>query len=285
MPELLEASRRLAAAALTRREGLAVLFVAAAIAVAGFGVSAPAAAEDKTAIKVGIMAGEDEDVWRVVVQEGAKRGLTIETVVFNDYTQPNEALERGEIDANAFQHQPYLDNQIKTQGYHIVPVGYTGVWPIGLYSKKHKSVAGLPEGAVIGVPNDPSNEGRALRVLQNEKLIALKEGTGILATTADISENSRKLEIKELDAGIVGRSVDDLDAAVVNTDWALKSGLTPENRIAQEPISDNPYRNFIAVKSGSEKEPWVKVLVESYQNETVKAEFDRVYKGTGLSAY
>lgn len=285
MPELLEASRRLAAAALTRREGLAVLFVAAAIAVAGFGVSAPAAAEDKTAIKVGIMAGEDEDVWRVVVQEGAKRGLTIETVVFNDYTQPNEALERGEIDANAFQHQPYLDNQIKTQGYHIVPVGYTGVWPIGLYSKKHKSVADLPEGAVIGVPNDPSNEGRALRVLQNEKLIALKEGTGILATTADISENSRKLEIKELDAGIVGRSVDDLDAAVVNTDWALKSGLTPENRIAQEPISDNPYRNFIAVKSGSEKEPWVKVLVESYQNETVKAEFDRVYKGTGLSAY
>jgi len=285
MAELLEASRRLAAAALTRREGLAVLFVAAAIAVAGFGVSAPAAAEDKTAIKVGIMAGEDEDVWRVVVQEGAKRGLTIETVVFNDYTQPNEALERGEIDANAFQHQPYLDNQIKTQGYHIVPVGYTGVWPIGLYSKKHKSVADLPEGAVIGVPNDPSNEGRALRVLQNEKLIALKEGTGILATTADISENSRKLEIKELDAGIVGRSVDDLDAAVVNTDWALKSGLTPENRIAQEPISDNPYRNFIAVKSGSEKEPWVKVLVESYQNETVKAEFDRVYKGTGLSAY
>ncbi|TIW77409.1 MAG: metal ABC transporter substrate-binding protein, partial [Mesorhizobium sp.] len=155
-------------------------------------------------------------------------------VVFNDYTQPNEALERGEIDANAFQHQPYLDNQIKTQGYHIVRVGYTGVWPIGLYSKKYKEVAGLPEGAVIGVPNDPSNEGRALRVLQNEGVIKLKDGTGILATTADIAENPKKVEIKELDAGIVGRSVEDLDAAVVNTDWALKSGLTPENRIAQE---------------------------------------------------
>ena len=285
MPELLEASRRLAAAALTRREGLAVLFVAAAIAVAGFGVSAPAAAEDKTAIKVGIMAGEDEDVWRVVVQEGAKRGLTIETVVFNDYTQPNEALERGEIDANAFQHKPYLDNQIKTQGYHIVPVGYTGVWPIGLYSRKYAKVADLPEAAVIGVPNDPSNEGRALRVLQSQGLIKLKDGTGILATTADIAENSRKTEIKELDAGIVGRSVEDLDAAVVNTDWALKSGLTPENRIAQEPIADNPYRNFIAVKAGTESEGWVKTLVDSYQNETVKAEFDHVYKGTGLSAY
>ncbi|MDX8463996.1 MetQ/NlpA family ABC transporter substrate-binding protein, partial [Mesorhizobium humile] len=92
-------------------------------------------------------------------------------------------------------------------------------------------------------------------------------------------------EIKELDAGIAGRSVDDLDAAVVNTDWALKSGLSPENRIAQEAVADNPYRNFIAVKAGAENEPWVKTLVAAYQNDTVKAEFDQVYKGTGISAY
>jgi D-methionine transport system substrate-binding protein len=268
---------------ITRRSGLAAFF-ASAVALAALTAPYPTVAEEKV-IKVGIISGEDEDVWRAVTQEADKRGLKIETVVFNDYTQPNEALERGEIDANAFQHKPYLDNQIATQGYHIVPVGYTGVWPIGLYSKKHAKVADLPDGAIIGVPNDPSNEGRALRVLENEKLIKLKEGTGILATTADIVENPKKLEIKELDAGIVGRSVDDLDAAVVNTDWALKSGLTPENRIAQEPIADNPYRNFIAVKAGSENEPWVKVLVESYQNDTVKAEFERVYKGTGLSAY
>ncbi|TIX36340.1 MAG: metal ABC transporter substrate-binding protein, partial [Mesorhizobium sp.] len=184
-----------------------------------------------------------------------------------------------------FQHKPYLDNQIKTQGYHIVPVGYTGVWPIGLYSKKYTKVADLPEGAVIGLPNDPSNEGRALHVLQNEGVIKLKDGTGILATTADISENPKKVAIKELDAGIVGRSVEDLDAAVVNTDWALKSGLGPDNRIAQEPVADNPYRNFIAVKADSKNEPWVKTLVAAYQNETVKAEFDKVYKGTGISAY
>ncbi|MBZ9677927.1 MetQ/NlpA family lipoprotein [Mesorhizobium sp. ES1-1] len=268
---------------LNRRGSLALL-LASALAI---GLMEPHAsfAEDKKSIKVGIISGEDEDVWRVVVAQAAERGLAIEPVVFNDYTQPNEALERGEIDANAFQHQPYLDNQIKTQGYHIVRVGYTGVWPIGLYSKKYTKVADLPEGAVIGVPNDPSNEGRALRLLQNEGVIKLKEGTGILATTADIAENAKKVQIKELDAGIVGRSVEDLDAAVVNTDWALKSGLTPENRIAQEPIADNPYRNFIAVKAGSENEPWVKTLVASYQNEAVKAEFDKVYKGTGLSAY
>ncbi|MER8637415.1 MetQ/NlpA family lipoprotein [Mesorhizobium sp. M1365] len=269
-------------ASINRRAGLAVLF---ASAVGIVGLAAPSFAEDKTAVKVGIMSGEDEDVWRVVTAQAAERGLTIETVVFNDYTQPNEALERGEIDANAFQHKPYLDNQIKTQGYHIVPVGYTGVWPIGLYSKKYTKIADLPEGAVIGVPNDPSNEGRALRVLQSEGLIKLREGTGILATTTDIAENPKKLVVKELDAGIVGRSVEDLDAAVVNTDWALKSGLTPENRIAQEAVADNPYRNFIAVKAGNDNQPWVKTLVASYQNEKVKAEFDRVYKGTGISAY
>ncbi len=268
----------------TRRAALVALAVAAA-AVSTLSLPATGLAEDKKELKVGIISGEDEDVWRVVTAEAAKKGLTIEAVVFNDYTQPNEALARGEIDANAFQHLPYLESQVAQHGYKIVPVGYTAVWPIGLYSRKHAKVADLPDGAVVGVPNDPSNEGRALRVLQNEGLIKLKDGTGILATIADIAENPKNLEIKELDAGIVGRSVDDLDAAIVNTDWALKSGLTPENRIAQEPVDDNPYRNFIAVREESKDEPWVKPLVEAYQNDAVKAEFDRVYKGTGISAY
>lgn len=269
---------------LSRRAGLAVM-VASAAALIGFAAAPSSSLAADKSIKVGIMSGEDEDVWRVVTAEAAKKGLKIETVAFNDYTQPNEALERGEIDANAFQHQPYLDNQIKTHGYHIVRVGYTGVWPIGLYTKKYKSVAEIPEGAVIGVPNDPSNEGRALRVLQATGLIKLKDGTGILATVADVSENTKNIEIKELDAGIVGRSIDDLDAAVVNTDWALKSGLSATDRITQEPVSDNPYRNFIAVKQGNENADWVKTLVASYQNNDVKAEFDKVYKGTGISAY
>ncbi len=266
----------------TRRAGLAAILGALVAITAAAPQSAHA--EDK-ALKVGIMSGEDEDVWRVVAAEGAKQGLKIETVVFNDYTQPNEALSQGEIDANAFQHKPYLDNQIEAHGYKIVPVGFTGVWPIGLYSRKHKAVGELAEGAVIGVPNDPSNEGRALNLLAHEGVIKLKDGTGILATVADIAENPHNVEIRELDAGIVGRSIDDLDAAVVNTDWALKSGLTPADRIAQEPVADNPYRNFIAVREADKDQPWVKQLVAAYQNPTVKAEFDRVYKGTGLAAY
>ncbi|WP_062015483.1 MetQ/NlpA family ABC transporter substrate-binding protein [Aureimonas sp. AU4] len=268
------------ASGLSRRLVLTLLLAAAPLAALPGG----AMAETKS-IKVGIMSGEDEDVWRVVAAEAAKHDLEIEPVVFNDYTQPNEALENGEIDANAFQHKPYLDNQVEAHGYGIVPAGYTAVWPIGLYSRKAKDLAGLGEGAVIGVPNDPSNEGRALKLLESAGLIKLKPGTGILATLADVAENPRNLDIKELDAGVVGRSIDDLGAAVVNTDWALKSGLSAQDRIAQEPVDGNPYRNFIAVKADRKDEPWVRDLVASYQNPVVKAEFDRVYKGTGLPAY
>lgn len=269
---------------LARRALVGIAASLIAFAAVGAGVQA-ARAEEQT-VRVGIIAGEDEDVWRVVSEEAAKRGLIVKTVVFSDYTQPNEALSHGEIDANAFQHKPYLDNQIKTQGYKIVPVGYTAVWPIGLYSRKVKSIASLPDGAVIGIPNDPSNEGRALRVLEGAGLIKLKPGTGILATVADIEANPKNLQIKELDAGIVGRSIDDLDAAVVNTDWAFKSGLDPQtDRIAQEPLADNPYRNFIAVREGDETKPWVAILVASYQNDAVKTALEQAYKGTGIPAW
>lgn len=274
-----------AAQAMCGRRSILGLAFASALALVGLaaGPAAPAAADT---VRVGIMGGEDEDVWKVVADQAAKNGLTVKTVVFNDYTQPNEALERGEVDANAFQHKPYLDNQIKTRGYHITPVGFTAVWPIGLYSRKHHAIADLPKGAIIGVPNDPSNEGRALVVLQSVGLIKLRDGAGILATTADIVDNPKDVKIKELDAGVVGRTIDDLDAAVVNTDWALKSGLKPDtDRIAQEPLADNPYRNFIAVKAGHENDPWVKTLVAAYQNDTVKAALTKIYHGSGLPAW
>ncbi len=258
----------------------------AALALGTLLLGALPALADNTHIKVGIIGGEDEAVWAVAAEQAKAKGLDIELVVFNDYTQPNEALQNGEIDANAFQHKPYLDAQIAAHGYTITPVGLTAVWPIGLYSKKFHAVADLPEGAVIGVPNDPSNAGRALNVLAAQGLIKLKDGAGILATVADITENPKNLQIKELDAGVVGRAIDDLDAAVVNTDWALKSGLDPKtDRIAQEAVKDNPYNNFIAVKTDRKDEPWVKDLVAAYQNDAVKAKFDEVYKGTGISAY
>lgn len=242
------------------------------------------AASEKT-IRLGIMSGEDEDVWAVAAQEAKKDGLDIKLIKFNDYVQPNEALENNDLDANAFQHQPYLDNQIKTRGYHIVPVGLTAVWPIGLYSKKYHSVADLPKGAIIGVPNDPSNEGRALKVLESAGQIKLKPSSGILATTVDIIDNPKGLKIKELDAGVVGRAIADLDGAIVNTDWAVKAELSASDRIFTETSINNPYNNFIAVKSGNENQAWVKALVKSYQNDAVKEALKKYYKGTAVPAW
>jgi len=244
-----------------------------------------AQAADKK-IRVGIVGDTDVEIWKIVTAEAQKHHLQIETVAFSDYLVPNEALERREIDANAFQHKPYLDNQIKTRGYHIVAVGNTAIWPIGLYSRNHKSVADLPKGAKIGVPNDPSNEGRALFLLQDQGLIKLKPGTGILATVADIASNPKQVKIKEFDAGLVGRSIDQLDAGVVNTDWAVKSRLDlKKERIAQEPIKGNPYANFIAVRQADVKAPWVKTLVAAFQTEATKQALAKYYKGTAIPAW
>ncbi|WP_062112127.1 MetQ/NlpA family ABC transporter substrate-binding protein [Aureimonas sp. AU40] len=265
----------------TRRNALGL--VAASMALMAMGGGHAFAAES---VKVGIMAGEDEEVWKVVAAEAAKNGLEVERVVFSDYVQPNEALANGEIQANAFQHQPYLDAQVQQHGYKIVPVGYTLIQPIGLYSRKHKSVAEIPDGGSIGIPNDPSNAGRALNLLQAQGLLKLRDGAGILATAIDVESNPKNIQIRELDAGIVGRSIDDLDAGVVNTDWALKSGIDPQKeRIAQEPLENNPYRNFIAVNEGDKDAPWVKTLVAAYQTDAVKDALAKWYKGTTLAAW
>ena len=237
-------------------------------------------------LRVGIMSGEDEDVWRVVAANAAKQGLTIKITTFSDYTQPNEALSEHDLDANSFQHKPYLDAQIKARGYTIVPVGYTYVQPIGLYSRKVKSVADLPDGATIAVPNDPSNEGRSLLLLQAQHVITLRADVGLLPTARDIADNPKHIHIKELDAGIVGRAIGDVDAAVINTDWAVKAGIKiPQERIAQEQVTGNPYRNFLAVNAKDANAPWVHALVQSYQQPNVAAEILSVYHGATLPAW
>ncbi|MDR5745567.1 MetQ/NlpA family lipoprotein [Caballeronia sp. LZ029] len=245
----------------------------------------PSLAANQT-VRVGIMSGEDEDVWRAVAANAAKHGITVKVTTFSDYTQPNEALAQHDLDANSFQHKPYLDAQIQARHYDIVPVGYTYVQPIGLYSRKWKSVDALPQNAAIGVPNDPSNEGRALLLLQANGVIKLRENVGLLPTARDIASNPKHVQIKELDAGIVGRAIGDLDAAVVNTDWAIKAGIRiPQERIAQEQVPGNAYRNFIAVNAKDAQAPWVKALVESYQQTNVASSILSVYHGATLPAW
>ena len=231
--------------------------------------AAPALADQK--IKVGISGGDAEILWAKVKEIAAKDGLDVSVVVFNDYLLPNAALDAGDLDANAFQHRPFLDNQIKTRGYKIVPVGTTIIAPIGLYSKKVKSVEEIKPGASIGIPNDPSNGGRALLLLQAQKLIKVKDGVGLLPTVLDVVDNPRKLQFREIDAAQLPRSLGDLDAAVVNTNYAVPAGLIPgKDSIAIESPVDNPYSNFIAVRDRDKDAPWVPTLVRAFQNDAIR---------------
>ncbi|MGE8125752.1 MetQ/NlpA family ABC transporter substrate-binding protein [Methylobacterium sp. NPDC080182] len=238
------------------------------LALVGLAV-APAMAADK--IKVGIMGGDAEVLWAKAKEIAARDGLDINLVVFSDYLLPNEALQSGDLDANAFQHKPFLANQVKARGYKIVPVGETIVTPIGLYSKRVKAVGDLKDGAQIGIPNDPSNGGRALLLLQAEKLIRLKDGVGLLPTVFDVVDNPRRLKFQEVDAAQLPRSLEDLDAAVINTNYAVDAGLIPgKDSIAIESKVDNPYNNVIVVREADTGKPWVPKLVHAFQNDAIR---------------
>jgi D-methionine transport system substrate-binding protein len=245
----------------------------------------PASAQQKS-IKVGIMSGAEEEVAQVVKKVAASKGLNVELVPFSDYALVNEALERKDLDANAFQHKPYLDAQIAARGYRIVPVGFTFVQPIGLYSTKVKSVADLPKGAKIGIPNDPSNGGRALNLLAAEGVIKIKEGQGLSPSLLDIAENPKGVKFSELDAAQLPRALPDLDAAVINTDHALNAGLDiRKDTIAVEKREGNPYANFVAARQGEENRREIKTLVESYQSPEVAKFLEERFKGAIIPAW
>lgn len=251
----------------------------------GFAFLRHAHAADKP-IRVGIMAGEDEDIWRLVSQNAQKDGLTLKIVTFSDYSTPDEALASHDLDANSFQHMPFLKAQCEGHGYRISPVGNTYVAPIGLYSRKWKTLATLPKGAVIGVPNDPSNEGRALLLLQSLGFIKLSPSAGLLPTPLDIVENPHDFSIRELDAGVVGRALPDLDAAVINTDWAHKAGVdVVRERLVREGIENNPYICVIAVNTDDVQAPWVKPLVKAYQQPNIRQALIEVYANTVIPAF
>ncbi|MBF9231839.1 MetQ/NlpA family ABC transporter substrate-binding protein [Microvirga alba] len=264
----------------TRRTLLSASFALGA----ALATTLPAAA-DQT-IKVGVMSGAEEDVAQVVKKVAATKGLTVQLVPFSDYALVNEALARGDLDANAFQHKPYLDAQIAARGYKIVPVGFTFVQPIGLYSKKVKAVADLPKGAKVGIPNDPSNGGRALNLLAAQGLIKLKDGKGLSPSLLDIAENPKGIQFSALDAAQLPRALPDLDAAVINTDHAVNAGLDiRKDTIAVEKREGNPYANFIAARQGDENRAEVKTFVASYQSPEVSAFLDTRFKGAIIPAW
>ena len=245
-------------------------------------------AQDKGKIKVGISGGSAEQIFEVVKKVAAKDGLELQLITFNDYLQPNEALAAGDLDANAFQHLPFLESQIKSRGYKIVPVGLTITAPLGIYSRKYKSIDQLPQGARIGIQNDPSNGNRALLLLQHAGLIKLKPGVGdngINATPLDIIDNPKKLKLIELDAAELPRSLDDLAAASINNDYAVQAGLSLQcDTIAVEEAKGR-YANLIAPRVEDKDKAWVKRLVKAYQSEEVRKFIETQFKGSLVPAF
>lgn len=228
------------------------------------------AAEQKEKLKLGVMAGPEEDIWKVAKEVAAKDGLDIELVPFSDYVQPNKVLADGQLDANAFQHQPYLDEFNKNNGTKIVKLADTLNYPIGVYSKKIKNLAELKEGDILGLPNDPSNGGRALILFQSAGLIKLKADVGVTPTVRDIVDNPKKLQFKELDAAFIPKALGDLAAAVINTNFAIPSGLSPtKDAIFSEP-KDSPWVNIIAVREADKDKPVFQKLVKAFQSDEVK---------------
>ncbi|MDJ1158163.1 MetQ/NlpA family ABC transporter substrate-binding protein [Chelatococcus sp. SYSU_G07232] len=235
-------------------------------------------------IKIGATAGHHAEILEKVKPIAAKKGLDIVIVEFSDYVVPNTALDAGELNANSFQHQPYLDNQKADRGFRIESVATTVNFPMGIYSKKHKSWETVPNGATISIPNDPTNGGRALLLLQDRGIIKLKEGVGFKPSPIDIVDNPKKLRFLEVDAAQTPRSLEDVDAAAVNTNYATPAGLDPKDAILREDPK-GPYVNVIAVRSVDKDKPWVKTLVEAYHTPEVKAFVAEKWKGSVLSSW
>lgn len=244
--------------------------------------------KDPNHIKVGVIVGAEQQVAEAAQKVAKEKyGLDVELVTFNDYVLPNEALSKGDIDANAFQHKPYLDQQIKDRGYKLVPAGNTFVFPIAGYSKKIKSIDELQEGAQIAIPNDPTNLGRTLLLLQKVGLIKLKDDVGLLPTSLDIVENPKKLKIVELEAPQLPRSLDDqqIALAVINTTYASQIGLTPAKDGIFVEDKDSPYVNLIVSREDNKDAENVKKFVQAYHSDEVAAAAEKIFNGGAVKGW
>ncbi|MDC0610419.1 MetQ/NlpA family lipoprotein [Vibrio sp.] len=256
---------------------LTIAAAASALVLAGCG--------DKTAeshkIKLGVMAGAEAQVAEVAKKVAKEKyNLDVELVTFTDYVTPNAALDDGSIDINAFQHKPYLDAQIADRGYKLAVAGNTFVYPIAGYSKTIKSVDELQDGDRISLPNDPTNLGRSLLLLEKQGLIKLKEGAGLKATVQDIVENPKNLQLLELDAAQLPRSLDDVSIAIINNTFASQLDLSPDKDGIFVEDKDSPYVNLIVARQDNVDSENVKNFVKAYQTDEVyKAAYD-IFKGS-----
>jgi D-methionine transport system substrate-binding protein len=258
---------------------LRILLISAVVAVAA---ASPGRAET---IKVGVTAGPHAQILEAVKPVAARNGLDIQIVEFTDYVAPNAALDAGDLQANSFQNQPYLDNQKADRGYRIESVAFTVNFPLGIYSRKYKSWDAVPEGATLSIPSDPTNGGRVLLMLQDKGVLKLRPDVGFKPTITDIVDNPRKLRIIAVDAAQTARTLDDIDAAGINTNYATQAGLDPVKDAILREDPKGPYTNIIVVRSADRDKPWVKLLVQSYQTPEIREFVLTKFKGAVLPAW
>ena len=242
----------------------------------------PTAGVEKTVIRVGASPSPHAEILEQVVDDLDAQGYTLEIIEYTDYVQPNTALESGDLDANYFQHKPYMEDFNEKNGTHLVSVADIHYEPYGLYAGKTASIDALPDGATIAVPNDSTNEARALLLLEASGLIKLNPDAGLQATVLDITENPKNLNIMEIEAAQLPRSLSDVDMAVINGNYALDAGLSVSDALAVEDkdsIAAERYANIIAVKEGNENNPAILALVAALQSEKVKTYIENTFNG------
>ena len=236
-------------------------------------------------LRIGATAGPHSQVMEKVQEIAARDGLVIRIVPFTDYITPNAALADGDLDANSYQHQPFLEQAVRDRKLPLVAVGKTLVFPMGVYSRRQKAIADVPNGGRIAIPNDPTNGGRALVLLAANGAFKLREGADFRATVADVTENPRRLRIVELEAAQIPRALEEVEAAAINTNFAIPAGLNPVRDAIAIESADSPYANLIAVKQGNEGTPWVKKLLAAYQNDEIKDFVKTTFQGSVVPAF
>ena len=247
--------------------------------------AAPAPKDSKAVtLKVGVSPVPHAEILGAVKDKLAKEGVNVEIIEFTDYVQPNLALNDKNLDANYFQHKPYLDEFARSRNLKLVSAGAIHLEPMSVFSKKIKDLKDLPDGARVAIPNDPTNGGRALLVLQSAGLIKLRDGAPITATPQDITENKKNLQFSELEAPQLPRSLEDADISVININFALEANLNPKDAIFTE-SSDSPYANIVAVREGDENRPEIKKLIEALTSQESKDFIEKKYNGAIKAAF
>lgn len=245
------------------------------------------AAHAATKIRVGASPTPHAEILKVAAEQLKPLGYEVQIVEYSDYVQPNMALQGKELDANFFQHKPYLDDFNKEKGTALESIAAVHYEPFGIYAGRTKALKDLKDGALVAVPNDTTNEARALLLLQDQGLIKLKDGAGLTATRRDIAENPKKLKIEEIEAAQLVRSLPDVDIAIINGNYAILGGLKVKNALAAEAadsMAAKTYANILAIRKGDEKRPELQALAKALKSPDVRNYMTKTYEGAVVPA-